>query len=91
MVRDSLCFGLSNVLRPLSGDTLDLTILGAVWEKERARELRGNVFRVSQRSENNLTSGLEVSPSVYTTFYLGVFTNPDHQVCRILIIPRATS
>ncbi|KAJ3484873.1 hypothetical protein NLI96_g5327 [Meripilus lineatus] len=45
---------------PGHGDTLDLAILGAVWEKERARELR-------------------VSPSVYTTFYLGVFTNPDHQ------------
>lgn len=43
---------------PGYGDTLDLALIGAAWDKERARTLG-------------------VSPSAYTTFYIGALTNAE--------------
>ncbi|KAF5351502.1 hypothetical protein D9758_007192 [Tetrapyrgos nigripes] len=43
---------------PGLGDSIDLILLGAVWDKERAAELA-------------------VPTSTYTTFYIGVWQNPD--------------
>ncbi|KAK7679443.1 hypothetical protein QCA50_017497 [Cerrena zonata] len=46
---------------PGHGDTVDLALIGASWDKERARELG-------------------VSPTVYTTFYLGALRQSDDNV-----------
>lgn len=53
---------------PGYGDTVDLVLVGASWEKERARELRGeSVIRFARP----LLTWTIVGPKTLTTFYFG--------------------
>lgn len=59
---------------PGFGDCIDLIIVAAGWDRDRARELRGEQFLEVPRGFefSNIQS---VTPSVYTTFYVGAITN----------------
>jgi DNA ligase-4 len=57
---------------PGLGDSVDLLLLGAGWDKDRARELRGTPTFLNGTQQ--LTTAL-VSPCTYTTFYLGAATS----------------
>lgn len=54
------------------GDCIDLVIVAAGWDRDRARELRGKqsteILHVQPDRES-------VTPNVYTTFYFGAITN----------------
>jgi DNA ligase-4 len=52
---------------------VDLAVLAVGWDKDRARELRGKSFDLSQHGRR-LYSAI-VGPSVMTTLYTGVLTN----------------
>ena len=59
---------------PGYGDSLDLVILGASWDKKRAYELRGKWTFLSFDSMPWIDT-LLVSPTVFTTFYVGTVQN----------------
>jgi DNA ligase 4 len=59
---------------PGYGDALDLVVVGAGWEKARARELRGLLFFYSLLPTH--TSTIPVAPTALTTLYIGVLVNP---------------
>ncbi len=52
------------------GDCIDLVVLGAGWDMDRARELRGGY-------PDPLHPLTPVDTSVFTTFYLGTLTNRE--------------
>jgi DNA ligase-4 len=54
------------------GDCVDLIVVSAGWDRDRARELRGERKPGSTRDVSNIQP---VMPSVYTTFYVGAITN----------------
>ena len=62
------------------GDTMDLALIGASWEKERARELGG------QNIHSNIViflltpTNTPVPKGVYTTFYLGALQENNDSV-----------
>lgn len=60
---------------PGLGDCVDLVIVGACWEKDRGRELRGT--RTNTRMLGSRTDSHLVPPSAFTTFHLGMLTNAD--------------
>ena len=81
---------------PGLGDCVDLVIVGACWEKDRGRELRGT--RTNTQTRNSNTNSRLVPPSAFTTFHLGMLTNADalrdnvktllyHRVIIIDILP----
>jgi len=55
---------------PNLGDCIDLVVLGAGWDIDRARELRGELDWLARSSQS-------VDTSVYTTFYIGTLTNAE--------------
>lgn len=59
---------------PNLGDCIDLVVLGAGWDIDRARELRGGPF-YSVGYCLSLTASADTS--VFTTFYVGVLTNRE--------------
>lgn len=68
---------------------MDLAVLGAGWDIDRARELRGELALVW------LVAHTTVDTSVFTTFYLGALTNRDevhsrHAVPRFEILFRVS-
>ncbi|KAJ9115901.1 hypothetical protein QFC22_005044 [Naganishia vaughanmartiniae] len=58
---------------PGYGDCVDLAILAVGWDKDRARELRGELF--AQDGHKTRSPSAIVGPSVMTTLYAGVLTN----------------
>lgn len=68
------------------GDCIDLVLLGAGWNIDRARELRGTRFfvpyRPSEDCEKKLIQVIIVDTSVFTTFYVGVLTNAERVKSR---------
>ena len=65
---------------PNLGDCIDLVVLGAGWDADRARELRG---RLSDPVRIGSLANDTVDTSVFTTFYLGVLTNLDQVKAKI--------
>lgn len=61
---------------PGAGDTLDFLVVGASWQKRRARELLGQFESHSCSAHVHLCSQpfelATVPPSVYTTFFVGL-------------------
>jgi len=56
------------------GDTIDLVVIAAAWEKDRARELRGVYYHRDLEAEMMNDSCL-VPPSTLTTFYIAALGN----------------
>jgi hypothetical protein len=56
------------------GDTIDLVVIAAAWEKDRARELRG-VYYLQDLKVAMMNHRWLVSPSTLTTFYIAVLGN----------------
>ena len=56
------------------GDTIDLVVIAAAWEKDRARELRGAFYLQNLKVVIMNHSSL-VSPSTLTTFYIAALGN----------------
>lgn len=61
---------------PNLGDCIDLGVLGAGWDIDRARELRGKSGSATAHACASPLTGL-VDTSVFTTFYIGVLTNRE--------------
>lgn len=59
---------------PGYGDTIDLVVIAAAWEKDRARELRG-VFYLRDLKAMMMNQGYLVSTSTLTTFYIAALNN----------------
>ena len=67
---------------PGYGDTIDLVVVAAGWDKDRARELRGrsSCCFVGMMSEDVFSS---VTPSTLTTFYVGALGNSSQMAANV--------
>jgi hypothetical protein len=76
---------------PGYGDTIDLVVIAAAWEKDRARELRG-VFYLRDFKAMMMNQGCLVSTSTLTTFYIAVLSNSSQMnidvSAKIIIVMR---
>jgi DNA ligase 4 len=64
------------------GDTIDLVVIAASWEKDRARELRG-VFYLRDLEIMMMNPSWEVSPSTLTTFYIAALGNSSQMKSEV--------
>jgi len=67
---------------PGYGDTIDLVVVAAGWDKDRARELRGrpSCYFVDMVSDDVFFS---VPPSALTTFYVGALGNSSQMAANV--------
>lgn len=69
------------------GDAVDLALLGAGWDKDRAAELRGKLLFPLPRCALPILLihqyVFSVSSSVYTTFYFGALANPEDLLTNV--------
>ena len=71
---------------PGLGDCIDMAVIGASWEKERARELRGMILCI--REGHYLT--LLVGTDTFTTSYVAALTDKGVRKCPYATAVRLT-
>lgn len=66
---------------PGYGDTIDLVVIAASWEKDRARELRGRCC--PGFAGGNVFQCALVPPSILTRFYVGAVGNSSQCAAHV--------